>query len=68
MNTSEFEANYQTYLDELSFMVKPELQYVIEQLRYKNPLDLVNPETQFLIEEHAKGFVWKLFIQATKQK
>jgi len=68
MNSSEFTVNYQTYLDELSFMIRPELQYVIAQLRYKNPLDLVNTETQFLTEEHAKGFVWKLFIQATKQK
>jgi hypothetical protein len=49
-------------------MVKPELQYVIAQLRYKNPLELVNAETQFLTEDYAKGFVWKLFIQATKQK
>ena len=68
MNTAEFAVNYQTYLDELSFMVKPELQYVIAQLRYTNPLELVNAETQFLTEDHAKGFVWKLFIQATKQK
>ena len=62
MEAIEFIQNYQTYVVEISQVVKPELQPVIDDLRLTDPHNLFKPETWFLDLNSAKGFVWQLFM------
>jgi hypothetical protein len=59
----EFINRYELYLDEISQVIKPELQPIIEELRHIDPHDLVRPDTYFDSENSAHGFVWSMFIR-----
>ena len=66
MKAIEFVNNYQQYLEEISQVIKPELQPVLDELRQIDPHDLVRPDSWFQSESEAKGFVWKMFIKRVK--
>ena len=69
MDAIEFVVRYEDYLSEIEQMVKPELMPVIEQLKETDPHDLVRPDTYFLSESHARGYVWTMFmIEVRKQR
>ncbi len=63
MEAIEFVVNYEKYLNEIEQVVKPEYAPIIERLRAKDPHDLVRPESWFLGETNARGFVWTLFLK-----
>lgn len=67
MEAIAFVKNYMDYLDEISQVIKPELQPVLDELRQIDPHDLVQPETWFHSESEAKGFVWKMFIKRVRK-
>lgn len=67
MEAIEFVNNYHQYLDEISQVIKPELQPVLDELRQIDPHDLVSPDSWFQSESEAKGFVWKMFIKRVKK-
>ena len=59
--------NYVLFLEEISRVIKPELLPVIDQMKDIDPHDLVQPNTFFLNEDHARGFVWNIFLTRAKK-
>ena len=64
----EFVLKYESYLDEIQQVIKPELQPFLDNLRQTDPHDLVKPDTWFPYESAAIGYVWSLFIQEVKNQ
>ncbi len=67
MEAIVFVKNYVDYLEEISQVIKPELQHILEELKEIDPHDLVQPETWFHSESEAKGFVWSMFVKWVKK-
>ena len=68
MDGFEFVICYEKFLQEIEVVLKPELLPILEELKKTDPHDLVTPETWFVSTNHARGFVWSLFISKCKQK
>lgn len=66
MDVFEFIHKYDTYIEEIALVVKPEYQSVIDKMREIDPHDLITPETWFLSERSARGCVWTMFIRRVK--
>ena len=67
MDAIEFVNMYQSYLDEISMVIKPQYESVLNELRETDPHDLVKPDSWFLSEREARGFVWSLFLIRVKK-
>ena len=67
MDAFEFISNYNKYVEEIEQVIKPELLPVIEELKVIDHHDLVTPRTWFARTDHARGFVWTLFISKCKK-
>ena len=67
MEAFEFVNNYQSYLEEISQVIKPELQPVLDELKEIDPHDLVSPDSYFNTENSARGYVWSLFMKRAKK-
>ena len=67
MEAIEFINKYESYLEEISNVVKPELLPIIDQLKNIDPHDLITPETYLIDGSHARGYVWRLFLQRVKE-
>ena len=63
MDAFEFIAQYEDFLKEIEQVIKPEFLPVLEKLKKTDPHDLITPETWFARTNHARGFVWSLFIE-----
>ena len=68
MDAFEFINQYEDFLKEIEQVIKPELLPVLEKLKEIDPHDLVNPQTWFARTNHARGYVWSLFLKNIKQK
>lgn len=68
MDSIIFIRKYETYVDEISQVIKSELQPVLDELGQIDPHDLVTPDTYFDSENSARGLVWKLFLLKVKEK
>ncbi len=66
MNAIEFINNYQSYVEEIEMVVKPEYQPIIIKMKEIDPHDLVLPESWFISERAARGFVWSFFLRRVK--
>jgi hypothetical protein len=62
MEAIRFTQKYNQYLEEIRSVVKPELFPIIDDLKEIDPHDLVRPDSWFQDENHARGFVWNLFL------
>jgi len=62
MEAIVFVRNYLNYLDEIESVVKPELLPILEEIRQIDAHDWVGPDSWFHDENHARGFVWSLFL------
>ncbi len=67
MEAIEFITKYESYLEEIRAVIKPELLPIIDQLKNIDPHDLVTPETYLVDGSHARGYVWRLFLQRAKE-
>ena len=67
MDAIEFITNYESYLDEIRAVIKPELLHTIHLLKKIDPHDLVTPEAYLIDGSHARGYVWRLFLQRVKE-
>lgn len=67
MEAIEFVMNYEKYLNEIAQVVMPEYLPALERLRSNDPHDLVRPESYFMAESHARGYVWSLFLKESKK-
>lgn len=67
MEAIEFVTKYESYLDEICTVIKPELLPIINQLKNIDPHDLVTPETYLIDGSHARGYVWRLFLQRVRE-
>lgn len=63
MEAIVFVKNYLNYLEEISQVIKPELQPILDELRQVDPHDLVRPDSFFDSENSARGYVWSMFIK-----
>lgn len=66
MDTIGFVNNYETYINEIRAVIKPEFISILDELAKTDPHDLVRPDTWFPDENSAKGFVWNMFIRRVK--
>lgn len=66
MDAIQFINNYQSYLEEIEMVVKPEYQSIICKMKSIDAHDLVLPESFFLSERSARGYVWSMFIRRVK--
>ena len=67
MDEIEFVNKYKSYMDEISMVIKPELEPILNELREIDPHDLIQPDSWFLNEIEAKGFVWTLFVRSVRK-
>ena len=67
MDSIIFIRKYESYLNEIQQVVKPEYQSVIDELKEIDPHDLVTPDSWFNNETSARGLVWKLFLLKVKE-
>ncbi len=51
----------------VSNVIKPELTSILNKLRETDPHDLVSPDTYFISEYQAKGYVWALFMKQVRK-
>ena len=63
MDAIEFINNYQSYLQEIEMVIKPQYQTIIDKMKSIDVHDLIVPETWFVSENSARGFVWNLFLR-----
>ncbi len=63
MDAFEFTAQYETFIEEIEQVIKPELLPVLEKLKETDPHNLITPEAFFVSTNHARGFVWSLFLK-----
>ena len=56
------------YLDEISQVIKPELQPILDELKEIDPHDLVRPDSWFQSESEARGYVWSMFVKRKKRR
>lgn len=63
MDAIMFINRYHLFLNEIELVVKPELLPILESMKEIEPHDLVRPEGHFESENHARGFVWEMFIK-----
>ena len=68
MDAIRFTQKYDQYLDEIQTMVRNELIPFVEELSQIDPHDLIRPDTYFQDENHARGFVWSLFLKRALHK
>ena len=66
MDAIEFINNYQSYLQEIEMVIKPEYQPIVSKMKSIDAHDLVVPESFFLSERSARGYVWSMFIRRVK--
>jgi len=66
MEPIEFITKYESYLNEIRAVIKPELLPVIDQLKSIDPHDLITPGTFLIDGSHARGYVWRLFLRGVK--
>lgn len=66
MDAIQFIKSYISYLEEIEMVIKPEYQSIVTKLKETDPHDLIVPETWFISERAARGFVWSLFIRRVK--
>ncbi|MFZ4402065.1 MAG: hypothetical protein ACOYO1_18695 [Bacteroidales bacterium] len=66
MDAYEFIKNHKGYVNEIELVIKPEYQSIVTKLKETDPHDLIVPETWFISERSARGFVWNLFIRRVK--
>lgn len=68
MDSIIFIRKYETYLNEIQKVVKPEYQSVIDELLQTDPHDLVSPDDWFNDASAARGLVWTLFLIKVRDK
>ena len=66
MEGIEFIMNYKGYVDEIGLVIKPEYQTIITKMKEIDPHDLVVPDSWFVSERSARGYVWSMFIRRVK--
>jgi hypothetical protein len=66
MEAIVFVRNYVSYLDEISEVIKTDLQPILDELRQIDPHDLVRPDSYFDSENSARGYVWSIFLKKVK--
>lgn len=67
MDANEFATNYKKYVDEISMVIISRLLPITDELKEKDPHDLLTPESSFTNENEARGFVWSIFIDAVNR-
>jgi len=67
MEAIEFVMNYETYLNEIEQVVKPEYLPAVERLRARDPHDILRPESWFQSESAARGYVWTMFLKEQRK-
>jgi hypothetical protein len=68
MRAIEFVMNYESYVKEIEAVVRPEFKPLIQKMLETDPHDLITPEAYFENENHAEGFVWKIFMKKAKKE
>ncbi|MCE4566021.1 hypothetical protein INQ51_17005 [Maribellus sp. CM-23] len=67
MNAFEFVSNFESYIDEIEEVIKPELIPILNKLREIDPHDVVRPDTWIPFQSNARGIVWSLFIREKRK-
>lgn len=67
MDALEFICKYNKYLEEIEQVIKPELYTILQKLKQTDPHDLITPEAWFVSTNHARGFVWTLFLESNNE-
>jgi hypothetical protein len=66
METNEFILNYDSFLEEIGELVRPELRIVIDQLKNIDAHYFATPETYLMTENQAKIHVWRMFLKRAR--
>ena len=67
MDAFEFVYSYDKFIEEIESVIKPELLPILEDLKKIDPHDLISPEVWFISTNHARGFVWSLFLKEVRK-
>jgi len=67
MNAFEFVNYYEKFLQEIESVIKPELLPILEKFKKTDPHDLISPDTFFVSMNHARSFVYSLFLKDVRK-
>ena len=67
MVPNEFIFNYESFLDEIRDLIRPELRIVIDKLKKIDPHYYATAETYLMTENQAKIHVWRIFLRRAKR-
>jgi len=67
MDAIEFVNHYESYIEEIRSVIRPELFPQLEELARTDPHDLLTPETWFPNENSARGMIWSTFVRSVKE-
>ena len=67
MKAIEFVMKYESYVKEIESVVRTEFKPIIQKMLETDPHDLITPESYFEHENHARGFVWRIFMKKAKK-
>lgn len=66
MDAIQFINSYFTYLEEIEMVIRPEYQSILYKMKEIDPYDLVVPDSWFVSERSARGYVWSMFLRRVK--
>jgi hypothetical protein len=66
MDAIEFIKNYKGYVEEIELVIKPEYQSIVTKLKDTDPHDLIVPDSWFVSDRSARGYVWSMFLRRVK--
>ena len=66
MDAIRFTQKYNQYLEEIRSVVKPELFPIIDIFKEIDAHDLIQPDSWFQDENHARGIVWSMFVEKVR--
>lgn len=67
MDSIDFVAYYHDYLKEISQVIRPELESVLDEMDDLDPHDLVQVDSYFQDENCMRGIVWNLFLKKAER-
>jgi hypothetical protein len=67
MDSFDFVANYHKYLKEISQVIRPEFEPILDELDDIDPHNLIKPDAYFANQNAARGVVWGLFLKKAQK-
>ena len=67
MDSFDFVGNYHEYLKEISQVIRPEFEIILDKMDELDPHNLIQMDSYFQDENSMRGIVWGLFLKKAQK-